>query len=845
MRLDLGPKALRQAGPGYFIMRCNVVRLFLLAGLVLTAASSNSAPLPVTIAEGLILPLGGRGGGHAEFPVDFVAAQISDGSWKAPHEGDVLTLPGGSSRTWQKSPAGTNGWFTGRGLGGGYLFYSFHADADQGALLEAAGHEMVYVNGEPRVGDIYANETTLIPVHLRPGENEFLFKTGRGRLKARLLPVKSRAVCNPRDMTLPDFHPENNGNSLGAVIVLNASGETLSGVEMRVTGPSGVATPTLVPSIPAWGMRKVAVPLLCPSPLPAPTNLTFKLALVDRKSGAVLDEIPALIRVLAADQPFKVTFRSSIDGSVQYYAVNPMRSSAPRTGSPALFLSLHGAGVEALGQAQAYSPKSWGYLVAPTNRRPYGFDWEDWGRIDAMEVLDLASRRWETDPASTYLTGHSMGGHGTWQVGVTFPDRFAAIAPSAGWISFSSYAGKNRSRPTNAVDEIIARANSPGDTLLLRSNYLHEAVYILHGGADDNVPPGEARKMKDELTKFHRDFTYFEQPGAGHWWDVSDEPGADCVDWAPFFDTFGRHRVPSDNEVREINFSTANPAVSAKTHWVTIDLQEKALEKSSITLRFDPGRHRFKGGTENVARFSVDVAKLASAGEFVFEIDLQILTNLAVPKDHCFWFERTEGAWAVTGPPLPKKKGAHRAGPFKEAFGHEVVFVYGTAGTKEENEWAFRKARYDAEFFWYRGNGSIEVIPDTEWDASEYQDRGVVIYGNADSNAAWRSLLGQSPIKVYRGRISAAATELEGDNLGAIFVQPRPDSTVASVAVVTGTGVAGMRLNDRLPYLLAGVAYPDWTIYGPKILTDGGGGVLGAGYFGADWGLESGDYAWR
>ena len=110
-----------------------------------------------------------------------------------------------------------------------------------------------------------------------------------------------------------------------------------------------------------------------------------------------------------------------------------------------MVLTLHGAGVEGIGQAQCYSRKPGLYIVAPTNRRPYGFDWEDWGRLDAIEVLDLAQRAFETDPQQTYLTGHSMGGHGTWHLGVTFPDRFAAIAPSAGWISMWSYAGAKRS----------------------------------------------------------------------------------------------------------------------------------------------------------------------------------------------------------------------------------------------------------------------------------------------------------------------------------------------------------------------------------------------------------------
>jgi hypothetical protein len=50
----------------------------------------------------------------------------------------------------------------------------------------------------------------------------------------------------------------------------------------------------------------------------------------------------------------------------------------------ALVLSLHGAGVQGIGQAQAYSPKDWAYLIAPTNRRPFGFDWEEWGRRNGL-----------------------------------------------------------------------------------------------------------------------------------------------------------------------------------------------------------------------------------------------------------------------------------------------------------------------------------------------------------------------------------------------------------------------------------------------------------------------------
>ena len=246
-----------------------------------------------------------------------------------------------------------------------------------------------------------------------------------------------------------------------------------------------------------------------------------------------------MLRVRQRAQARKCTFRSSIDGSVQYYALVPAIPSAaePPGARPGLVLSLHGAGVEAIGQAESYAPKPGLHIVAPTNRRPYGFDWEDWGRRDAIEVLDLAQRAFGTDPRRTYLTGHSMGGHGTWHLGVTYPNRFAAIAPSAGWISMSSYAGSRRADSPGPVERLMERAGSPSNTLALSRNLAQLGVYVLHGDADDNVPVDEARRMRQVLGEFHPDFAYHEQPGAGHWWGsrLRRLAAAFCV-----------HRTPDD-----------------------------------------------------------------------------------------------------------------------------------------------------------------------------------------------------------------------------------------------------------------------------------------------------------
>ena len=80
-----------------------------------------------------------------------------------------------------------------------------------------------------------------------------------------------------------------------------------------------------------------------------------------------------------------------------------------------------------------------------------------------------------------------------------------------------------------------------------------------------------------------------------------------------------------------------------------------------------------------------------------------------------------------------------------------MIFAYGTQGTDAENEWAFAKARYDAEQFYYRGNGSIDVVADTAFDSNSSPDRNIILYGNSSTNSLWDSLLGNSPVNVGNG----------------------------------------------------------------------------------------------
>ena len=820
--------------------------------LALAAAASE-----VQIREGLVVGLLGSYGRSA-VPTDFLAWQIATGTFREPHEGDILGPDDRNrSQTWTRVEAGADGWIQNRALSGGYLYAVVNSARARTMILDASGYYVVRVNGEPRGGEKYGMDWVRHPVRLRAGRNEFLFQGERGRIRARLFDPPAPVFFTDSDPTLPDLVLGESRPVFAGIRLVNATEDTIDSVEIsRSLGEQGGTTvgPLLIARLTIAPLMARKLPILLSFGSPAADG-SYKLVLSGKaRTGRRERDIPPFEIALKAVAPtahHARTFISEIDGSVQYYGVVPPVGGPPAGGGirPALVVSLHGAGVEAIGQARAYKPKDWAYIVAPTNRRPYGFDWEDWGRLDALEVLADASRAFGTDPARTYLTGHSMGGHGAWQIGVTLLDLWAAIAPSAGWRSFSSYGGGTVYKDPSPVEQMLARANHPGETAELARNLLHYGVYVLHGEKDDNVPVAQARFMRELLAKFHPDFSYYERPGAGHWW------GNECVDWPPLFEFLKQHTRPADAETARVEFVTANPGVSARSHWVTVLAQEHPLEYSRVTIERDPKTGAFRGTTENVARLMLEPAAVTAPGVATITVELdgtRLAINLRSSPDAAgpaanwvpVYLERGASGWQEAIRPHPGLKGPHRAGGFKDAFRHLLVLVYGTRGTTEENARAYSKARFDAEMFWYRGNGSVEVVADTAFDIVKGRDHNVVLYGNADTNALWTVLLGKGPIDVRNGRAGIGDREFTGADLAAYFIRPRLDSQTASVGAVAWTGPAGWVAAGHGQYFISGAGFPDLMLFSVDTLRVGTSGVRAIGWFGNDWSVEGGDFVW-
>ncbi|WP_242130801.1 carboxylesterase family protein [Aestuariivivens marinum] len=792
----------------------------------------------------------------SSFPKDPVYSKFLMEPYYTPKKDDVFDIDFlGNTMTWETIAVDSTNTFNNENLRSSYVYLNYESTSERIVLFEASGHSLVLINGLPHEGDHYDFGWNLIPLKLKKGTNTFVLKVGRFPwLRARLIEPQQGVQFTIRDVTLPDLLVEEDKEYLGAIRVINATDYWVKNHRVKAL-VNNTPLEHHVIDIPPMSVLKVPFKMAGVTDNNLQGKQDLKLELIDGNTQ-VVDSKEISIEVKSKYEHHKRTLLSHIDGSVQYYSVAP--SSDKKLEKGALFLSVHGASVEAVNQANAYTKKDWGNIIAPTNRRPFGFAWEDWGRLDALEVLADAKSIYTPNPSKIYLTGHSMGGHGTWYLGATYPDYFAAIAPCAGYPDLLLYRDSFLKRMLEGdeerllrfgmtpkvierlkigyiktpVETMIERAGTPSRTLKLIRNYLHHGVYILHGEKDNVVPTYLAQDMRERLGKFHPDFTYYEYPGGEHWY------GNHSMDWEPIFNLFKARTIPNDQDLNTLEFYTGSPGVSAKSHFITIHQQEQPFQLSSFKFSKED---QYSIKTNNVSVIEVDFEKLNHKIEGLLIDDSQF----KLTKKERLFFKKENGLWKTVPAPSLKEKGPHRNGGFKDAFRNNVVFVYATKGSDTENEWYYNRARFDAETFWYRANGHIEVVRDIDFSLKKYPNRNVVLYGNADNNAAWDVLLKDCPIQVKDYGVNFNGKMVFGNQWGMYFIVPRKDSDKASVGVVTATGSKGMKAAYMNHYLVNGTTFPDVLLFDDSVLTEGMRAVKCAGFFGNDWSIERGDFEWK
>ena len=202
------------------------------------------------------------------------------------------------------------------------------------------------------------------------------------------------------------------------------------------------------------------------------------------------------------------------DGAeVEYRVYVPTGYDADR--ATPLVIALHGLGSGTMYMMEynnlAELAEEYGYIVAT----PMGFNERGWygsrgtgggsqrggntapdnlgelSELDVMNVLGIMREEYNVDERRIYLIGQSMGGAGTWHIGMKYPDIWAALAPMAPAI------GASRN-----PDELSAARRIP--------------VMVVQGDADTAVDVEVTRRWVAKMEELGMSYEYIEVAGGSH-----------------------------------------------------------------------------------------------------------------------------------------------------------------------------------------------------------------------------------------------------------------------------------------------------------------------------------------
>lgn len=498
----------------------------------------------------------------------------------------------------------------------------------------------------------------------------------------------------------------------------------------------------------------------------------------------------------------RLAYDDDMDGSTQFCrAYLPADYSAAKQWP--LILSLHGYNPANPEYVDWWSVEQRHHPIAETKAtiviEPHGRGNAQYlgiGDRDVMHCLDEAKRRFSVDADRVYLTGESMGGHGTWAIATRHPDVFAAAAPVFGGWDFrvSDVSGPPTTPPPQkSLDAFtLERASSFANA----ENLLHVPLLIVHGDADPAVNVENSRHVVRMMQRWGYDVRYHEMPGWVHE-DLGQQPV--IADWLL------THRLiaaPKTIRVRSTDLA------GAAAYWLRVRSFQNPAEVIRVSADvLQPGLVRID--SSNVAALTLDVptSLRGPAGK------VQIVWN---GQTH----EPRETSGVIELGSRPASPGLHKRagfeGPLPAVIATPFVVVVGTVSADERMR-EFIQTRADSlAQQWLRWQHQpLRMIKDTDVTAEHEKAYSLILIGGADANSVTRRIAKKLPFAASRNGIVVDGREWPAKDSVLQAIYPSPLAADRYVYVVAATSTEGMYFwKPQLVHMTLGFPLTmfDWVI---------------------------------
>ena len=429
---------------------------------------------------------------------------------------------------------------------------------------------------------------------------------------------------------------------------------------------------------------------------------------------------------------------SRIDGSVQPYGVVLPATYDPKWPQPVrMDMVVHGRGpteinwVDQFEPARAAAPPDVDFIeVHPFGRGNNGWRWG--GEKDFFEAFDAAMKQYQPGTERLILRGFSMGGHGSWHIGLQHPTLWAAVSPGAGFTDTRNYLGKDsQSLPQ---PEVGWHVYDPVDYALNMAN----TPFIAYCG-DEDPALHQTTLMADTAKYLNVPLDVIIGPKTGH--SYHPESLKELMRRLAGF--------KRDPEPKKLTFTTFT-LKHADCYWVHLTgLQEHyrratvhaevigdtaVLRTENITaLRLSPLPH----GVEKVTIDGTPVTFTKSRDRFLRpEVELH----------------RENGRWKSGLPDRGLRKQPKLQGPIDDAFTDRFVVVKGsgTPWSSAVQTAAEAELKRFAEVYRFGFRAELPQRGDTAVTDSDLRGSNLVLFGDPGSNKLIAKIAGRMPIRWTR-----------------------------------------------------------------------------------------------
>lgn len=490
-------------------------------------------------------------------------------------------------------------------------------------------------------------------------------------------------------------------------------------------------------------------------------------------------------------------YRSQIDGSVQPYAVTyPADYGKQADKRWRVDVVLHGR--DAVITEIKFLHEHNGTRAAPKDqdfvkidifgRGNNAYRWA--GEMDVLEAEDnflaverLLGRDLRINRGRIILRGFSMGGAGTWHLGLHHPDRWCVLGPGAGFTTTHGYV-KDMPEKLPPYQEPCLRIY---DAIDYAENAFHVPI-VAYGGTNDPQLQA-ARNIEARLKPLGIPMTLLVAPDEAHrmppeWQRRAEEKYASLS-------AKGRAEYPS--HVRFVTYTLRY----AHCEWVHLLGLDRHYERTFVEGTSNENGFNLK--TVNVRALSLDLPPGSSRQNVIVAIDGQRLETRpylnSVSGTLHVYLQRREGQWHIV---LPEKlltdatrhmqKTENLQGPIDDAFMGPFLCVVGTG--EPWNPVVHKYAEDSLKRFQQEWDkflrGELPVKKDADITPEDLVNRHLILFGDPASNSLIGQALDTLPLKWTKEQITLGGKRYSSAEHVPALIYPSPFTPRRYVVINSG-----------------------------------------------------------